>query len=92
VGMVLTRLVRTGYIRQLARGLYDYPVKHPQMGDLAPSVDRIAKALAGRDASRLQPSGAYAANLLGLSDQVPMKIVFLTDGIAKRIVLGKHRP
>ena len=90
IGMVLKRLVEAGTIRQLARGLYDYPVKHPKLGDLAPSVDRVAKALAGRDAIRLQPSGAYAANLLGLSDQVPMKVVFLTDGVSRKIVLGKQ--
>jgi hypothetical protein len=90
VGMVLKRLIEVGTIRQLARGLYDYPAKHPQLGEMAPSVDAVAKALAGRDAIRLQPSGAYAANLLGLSDQVPMKIVFLTDGTTKRVALGKQ--
>jgi Family of unknown function (DUF6088) len=48
----------------------------PQLGLLLPAIDAIAKALQGRDAVRLQPSGAYAANLLGLSDQVPMKFSF----------------
>ncbi len=37
---------------------------------------------------RIQPSGAYAANLLGLSEQVPAKVVFLTDGSAKKIKIG----
>jgi Family of unknown function (DUF6088) len=50
----------------------------------------VAHALKGRDATRLQPSGAYAANLLGLSNQVPMKVVFLTDGTSKRVLLGKQ--
>ena len=66
VGMVLTRLTRKGTIRQLARGLYDYPRHDPQLGLLSPTADNIAKALAGSGATRLQPSGAYAANLLGL--------------------------
>jgi len=57
----------SGLIRQLARGLYDYPKIDPQLGPLQPSTNDIARALAGRDATRLQPSGAYAANLLGLS-------------------------
>lgn len=90
VGVTLTRLSRKGTIRRLARGLYDYPRRHPHLGLLAPSVDAIARALAGRDATRLQPSGAYAANLLGLSDQVPMKVVFLTDGPSRRVQLGKQ--
>ncbi len=90
IGMTLTRLCRKGTIRRLARGLYDYPRKHPKLGILSPSVDAVAKALQGRDATRLQPSGAYAANLLGISTQVPMKIVFLTDGPSKHVQLGKQ--
>jgi hypothetical protein len=90
VGMALTRLCRKGTIRRLARGLYDYPRRHPQLGLLAPSIDAVAKALAGRDGTRLQPSGAYAANLLGLSDQVLMKVVFLTDGPSRRVQIGKQ--
>src|SRR5438876_1092729 len=89
VRLALMRHVRAGTIRQLARGLYDFPRRDPQLGVLAPSVDAIANALKARHAIRLQPSGAYAANLLGLSDQVPMKIVFLTDGPNRRIPLGK---
>jgi hypothetical protein len=80
---------RAGIIRQLTRGLYDYPRQDPQLGSLSPSVDAIAAALTFRHDIRLQPSGGYAANLLGLSDQVPMKIVFLTDGPNRRIQLGK---
>ncbi len=90
VGMALTRLSRKGTIRRLARGLYDYPAQHPKIGTLSPSVDAIARALTGRDAIRLQPTGAYAANLLGLSDQVPMKVVFLTDGPNRRIRIGNQ--
>ena len=90
IGTALTRLSRKGTIRRLARGLYDYPRKHDQLGLLSPSIDDVANALKGRDAARLQPSGAYAANLLGLSDQVPMKVVFLTDGPSKHIQLGKQ--
>ncbi|HTX22584.1 MAG TPA: DUF6088 family protein [Candidatus Aquilonibacter sp.] len=89
VDKALSRHAQSGAIRKLARGLYDYPRQDPQLGLLSPSIDAIAQALQGRDAVRLQPSGAYAANLLGLSDQVPMRIVFLTDGSPRRIQLGK---
>jgi hypothetical protein len=89
VDKVLSRHAQSGSIRKLARGLYDYPLQDPQLGLLSPSIDAIAQALKERDAVRLQPSGAYAANLLGLSEQVPMKILFFTDGSSRRIQLGK---
>lgn len=86
----LRRLKAAGTIRQLARGLYDYPVNDPILGTVAPSADAIARALVARDAIRIQPSGAYAANVLGLSSQVPSRIVFLTDGPARKVQIGKR--
>jgi Family of unknown function (DUF6088) len=90
IGVILGRLTRKGVIRRLARGLYDYPKRHPDLGILSPSPDAIARALADRDAARIQPSGAYAANLLGLTDQVPMRIVFLTDSMSRKVIVGKR--
>lgn len=90
VASCLKRLKRAGTIRQLTRGLYDQPVQHRVLGTVAPSADAIARALATRDAIRLQPAGAYAANVLGLTEQVPSKVVFLTDGPARRVQIGKQ--
>lgn len=90
VASALKRHKQAGMICQVARGLYESPRHDSFLGPLSPSVDAIVEALQGRDAIRLQPSGGYAANLLGLSEQVPMKIVFLTDGPARRIQLGKQ--
>ncbi len=58
------------------------------LGRLSPAADVIARALAGRDRTRLQPTGAYAANVLGLSEQVPAKVVFLTDGPSRTVKIG----
>ncbi len=91
VAQSLVRLVKAGCIRRLAHGLYDYPEKHPALGDLPPNYERIAQALAGRDSLKIQPSGAYAANLLGLTDQVPAKVVFLTDGPNRTVHINKPR-
>ena len=91
VASALKRYRQSGLIRQLARGLYDYPRHDPDLGMLTPSPDAVARALAGRDAVRLQPSGAYAANLLGLSAQIPMKIVYLTDGRYRTVQIGKKQ-
>lgn len=89
VDKALSRMAADGSIRRVARGLYDVPKQHPIVGTTAPSIDEVAKAVAGKGGIRVQPTGAYAANLLGLSDQVPAKVVFLTDGRSKRIRLGK---
>jgi hypothetical protein len=70
--------------------LYDHPAQDPRIGVLTPSIDAVAQALKGRDASRLQPTGAHAANILGLSDQVPTRTVFLTDGRSRRVKLGQQ--
>ncbi|MCG2740221.1 MAG: DUF6088 family protein [Syntrophaceae bacterium] len=90
VDLALHRLVKKATLRRLARGLYDYPRTDPDLGPLFPTTDAIVKALKGRDKILLQPSGGYASNLLGLSDQVPMKILFLTDGPARRVQIGKQ--
>lgn len=88
VDKALSRLAGAGTIRRLVRGLYDYPKQHPVLGTLTPSADAIAGALAGRDRTRLQPAGAQAVNLLGLSEQVPAKAVFLTDGPSRIVKVG----
>ena len=88
VDVTLHRLARKGTIRRLARGVYDFPKEHPRLGPLSPSAEAVARALAGRDRTRLQPAGAYAANALGLSEQVSAKAVFLTDGPTRTVKIG----
>jgi hypothetical protein len=88
VDIALHRLARKGTIRRLTRGVYDFPKEHPALGPLQPSTEGVARALAGRDRTRLQPAGAYAANALGLSEQVPAKAVFLTDGPSRTVKIG----
>lgn len=88
VDVVVHRLTRKGTIRRLARGVYDFPKQHPVLGPLQPSAEEVAQALAGRDHTRVQPAGAYAANALGLSEQVPAKAVFLTDGPSRTVKIG----
>ena len=90
VDKALSRLVTKGTIRRLARGLYEYPRQHPELGLLAPDIQKVAKALAGKDRIRLQPAGAYATNLLGLSEQVPAKVVFLTDGTSRTVKIARQ--
>lgn len=88
VGMALMRLTRSGELRRLARGLYDVPRTHPVLGELLPTADDIAQALARRDGATVQPAGAMAANLLSLSEQVPARAVYHTDGPSRTVKIG----
>ncbi len=88
VDQVLSRLAADNIIRRLTQGLYDYPRIHRKLGVLAPNPDDVASALAAKTNSRMQVSGARAANLLGLSDQVPAQLVYLTDGPPRRLKIG----
>ncbi|MEO8202309.1 MAG: DUF6088 family protein [Betaproteobacteria bacterium] len=90
VDQALSRHSRAGRLRKVGRGLYDVPRADPQLGPLSASASAIADALKGRDAIRLQPTGANAANMLGLSDQVPVRLVYLTDGRSRRLIVGNR--
>ena len=84
IDKAMQRLVARRELRRLSRGLYDKPRQDTLLGTLWPSVEAIVAALTGKDKLRLLPTGAHAANLLGLSDQVPARVEFLTDARAAR--------
>ncbi len=88
VKKALERLVKLKKIRRVARGVYDLPFESKLMGTMAPDISKVVAAIAARDKIRIQPTGAQAANLLGLSEQVPAKVIYLTDGRRKEIVVG----
>lgn len=88
VDKALQRQVAAGNLRRLSRGLYDKPRQDELLGTLWPSVEAVVRAVAGTDRVRTQPTGVYAANLLGLSEQVPAQVIFLTDGISRKIKAG----
>jgi uncharacterized protein DUF6088 len=91
VDVALSALVREGKIRRIQRGLYDRPKTNPALGGvLSVDIDQAARALARRFQWTLIPAGAWAANLLGLSTQVPAKIIYLSDGPSKRVPLDRR--
>ena len=91
VDMALASLVREGKVRRIRRGLYDIAKSNPALGGvLSPDIDQTARALARRHRWTIVPEGAWAANLLGLSTQVPAKIVYLSDGPNKKIQIGRR--
>jgi hypothetical protein len=90
VDQALSRLARTGVLQRVGRGLYHYPKISPRLGTLSPAVDAVARAVARKTGSRLQVTGAQAANALGLSTQVPARATFVTDGLTRQVRLGKQ--
>ena len=90
IRQALSRICKEGTVIRLSKGIYLFPYIDKELGILFPSVERIARAIAKRDKSRIQPTGLYALNKLGLSTQVPMKVVFYTDGIPRKITIGKQ--
>jgi len=85
----LSRLCKEEFIIRISNGIYLYPKISKRIGIVYPSIEDIAKAIAKKEKARLIPTGAYALNKLGLSTQVPMKVVFLTDGAPRIIKVGK---
>lgn len=84
----LQRLVNKGLITRISKGIYYIPKKDNLLGTLYPTAEEIGKSIAKRDKARIIPTGAYAQHLLGLSTQIPMNVVYLTDGSARKIKIG----
>ncbi|MBS4061321.1 MAG: hypothetical protein KG029_13060 [Bacteroidetes bacterium] len=90
VKKALLRLKEKEALVRLAHGIYFYPKIDKELGILLPSTEDIAKAIARRDKARIVPTGIQALNKLGLSTQIPMKVVYLTDGAARTVKVGKR--
>jgi predicted transcriptional regulator of viral defense system len=86
----LGRLEDKKIIIRVSQGIYVQPKISKLIGPLTPSAEEVAEAIAKRDKIRTIPTGSYALNALGLSSQVPMKIVLLTDGSPREIKVGKR--
>lgn len=89
VDQALTRMARARQIRRIDRGLYDLPRVHPRVGPLWPSADLVARALARQTDSHMKASGPLAANVLGLTTQVPAQATYLTDGPSRTVQVGR---
>jgi hypothetical protein len=91
INKALFRLEKNKTLVRLSHGIYLRPVVDKQIGLLYPSPDKIAKAIAKRDNARILPTGSHAMNLLGLSTQVPMNVVYLTDGSPRKVNIGRRK-
>lgn len=80
IKMALSRLVKENTIERLANGVYFIPQFHHLIGRIKPSLEMIANAIASRDHIQIKPTGMSALNKLGLSEQVPTRHVYITNG------------
>lgn len=90
VKLVLSRLVKEEIIVRLGNGIYLKPNVDPELGILYPNMDDVAKAIARRDNVEIKPSGEKTLNNVGLTTQVPINTVYLTNGTGKTIKIGKN--
>ena len=91
IDVALHRLLKNGTIRRVIRGIYDYPRYSDMLKtELSPDIDQVAQALARKFGWRVQPSGSAALNLLGLSTQVPSRMVYLSDGPNRSYNIATH--
>lgn len=90
VRKALQRLVNKGELMRVATGMYVRPEIDPVIGKVTPGIDAIAKAIAKRDKARIVPTGNYAINRLGLSTQVPLNVIYLTDGATRKVKVDRR--
>lgn len=88
VDKALSRLVQAGKLTRVKRGVYLYPKNSKLLGQLYPSPQQVAEAVTKGGGERLLTGGALAANRLGISEQVPAKIIYLTDGPSRTVQIG----
>lgn len=91
VSQALSRLTRQGTLKRVSRGLYELP-REPGLLSIprTQSPDTLVRAWARKNGLRVVPSDAHAANLLGLSTQVPAKIVYYSNGPTRKIKAGPY--
>ena len=88
---VLQRLTNDGQLMRLNRGIYYIPKKDDLLGIINPTSEQIAESIAKRDRARIIPTGSFALHKLGLTTQVPMNVVYLTDGSPRKIKVGNQK-
>lgn len=90
IRQVLSCLEKEDSLVRLAQGIYLKPKVDPTLGILYPGTEEIAEKIARRDRARIAPTGVLALYLLGLTTQVPLKVIYLTDGSQREVKIGKR--
>lgn len=86
VRQVYVEMLASGRLKRIGKGIYYVP-QITRFGSIPPTADNVAKAIAKRDRAKIMPTGATAQNMLGMSTQLPMNVVYLTTGSSRNIKL-----
>lgn len=86
---ILSQLVKDGVLIRVSQGIYLKP-KMTRFGPLMPTLYEIAEIIAKRDHAKILPCGPVAENYLGFSTQVPMNVVYITNGASRKLRIGKR--
>ena len=86
----LERLVNQKQISRVARGIFTILEEDKILGEILPTTEQIAESIRKRDKARIIPTGVLAMNALGLSTQIPLNLVYLTDGSARTVQVGNR--
>lgn len=90
IRQALVRLVSKEVIKRVAQGIYVRPTISKYIGEVLPTAEEVAQGIAKRDKIKIVSTGTHALNKLGLSTQIPLKLVYLTDGAPREIQIGKR--
>lgn len=91
VKTALHRQIKKKNLTKLARGIYTKPKFSKLLNEeILPTAEEVAQAISKRDKARILSTGLYALNQLGLSTQIPLNVVYLTDGSPRKINVGKR--
>lgn len=90
IRQALVRLVSKEVIKRIAQGIYVRPTISEYIGEVLPTAEEVAQGIAKRDKIKIVPTGTHALNKLGLSTQIPLKLIYLTDGAPREIQIGKR--
>ena len=88
IRQILNRLVKAGELKRIARGIFLKPKYLPHVGEQLPSALEIAQTLTQSTGETIAVHGAEAARQLQLTTQVPMRLVFYTNGNTRTLKLG----
>lgn len=84
---LLSAFEKEGLVVRISKGVY-LKARKTRFGVSYPPIEEIVSQIAKRDKARIFPTGDTASNMLGLSEQVPMKTCFLTSGTARDLNIG----
>lgn len=90
IDQTLSRLVKRGKLFRIGRGIYVSPIES-RFGTHAPAVSKTISIIAEQKGETIVPSGATAANSLGLTTQVPVREVYLTSGPSRKLIFGAQK-